>query len=80
MAVPVVVARGCGEVMDAVPEQDFLLAESAEDHVRQIKALLASPERRSAVGEAARRQVVRRYSWDAHLAIIDRYLGPIARN
>ena len=80
MAVPVVVARGCGEAVDAVPEQDFLLAESAEDHVRQIKALLASPERRSAVGEAARRQVVRRYSWDAHLAIIDRYLEPVAGN
>ena len=80
MAVPVVVARGCGEAVDAVPEQDFLLAESAEDHVRQINALLASPEQRAAVGEAARRQVVRRYSWDAHLAIIDRYLGPIARN
>ena len=80
MAVPVVVARGCGEAVDAVPEQDFLLAESAEDHVQQINALLASPERRAAVGEAARRQVVRRYSWDAHLAIIDRYLGPIARN
>jgi len=74
MAVPVVVARGCGEAVDAVPEQDFLLAESAEDHVRQINTLLESKEHRAAVGEAARRQVVRRYSWDAHLAIIDRYL------
>ncbi len=74
MAVPVVVARGCGEAVDAVPEQDFLLAESAEDHVWQISGLLASPERRAAMGEAARRQVVRRYSWDAHLSIIDRHL------
>lgn len=78
MAVPVVVARGCGEAVDAVPEQDFLLAESADDHVRQINALLGSKERRVAVGEAARRQVVRRYSWDAHLSIIDRYIETMA--
>ena len=80
MAAPVVVARGCGEAVDAVPEQDFLLAESVEDHVQQINALLASPERRASIGEAARRQVVRRYSWDAHLATIDRHLGPVAGN
>jgi len=48
--------------------------------VRQINALLASPERRASIGEAARRQVVRRYSWDAHLATIDRHLGPVAGN
>ena len=75
MGVPVVVAKGCGEAVDAVPERDFLLADSAEDHVRQIEALLASPERRQAVGQSARRQVVARYSWDAHLSIIDRFLN-----
>lgn len=74
MGQPVVVARECGEAVDAVPERDLLLGESAEDHVRQITALLESPERRSAMGRAARRQVVLRYSWDAHLSIIDRYL------
>ena len=74
MGQPVVVARECGEAVDAVPERDLLLGESAEDHVQQITALLESPERRSAMGRAARRQVVMRYSWDAHLSIIDRYL------
>jgi len=74
MGLPVVVARGCGEAVDAVPERDFLLAESVEDHVRQISVLLDSPERRAAIGQAARRQVVQRYSWDAHLSVIDQYL------
>lgn len=74
MGLPVVVARGCGEAVDAVPERDFLLAESVEDHVRQIAALLDSPERRAAMGQVARRQVVLRYSWDAHLSLIDQYL------
>ncbi len=74
MEQPVVVAKGCGEAVDAVPERDFLLADSVDEHVRQIESLLDSPERRSAMGQAARRQVVARYSWDAHLSIIDRYL------
>ena len=70
----VVVAKGCGEAVDAVPGRDFLLADSAEEHVLQIENLLGSPEQRSIMGQAARRQVVLRYSWDAHLAMIDRYL------
>jgi len=74
MGLPVVVAKGCGEAVDAVPERDLLLADDTEDHVRQITALLDSPERRAEVGQAARRQVVLRYSWDAHLSIIDQYL------
>ena len=75
MGLPVVVAKGCGEAVDAVPERDFLLAEGIEDHVRQIMALLESPGRRASMGEAARRQVVLRYSWSAHLSIIDQYIG-----
>lgn len=74
MGLPVVVAKGCGEAVDAVPERDLLLADSAEDHLAQIAALLESAERRVAMGQAARRQVVLRYSWDAHLSIIDQYL------
>jgi glycosyltransferase involved in cell wall biosynthesis len=42
--------------------------------VRQIGCLLQSPERAAAVGEAARERVLARYSWNAHLANIDRYL------
>ncbi|GHU35218.1 glycosyl transferase [Betaproteobacteria bacterium] len=77
MGVPVVVARGCGEAVDAVPERDLLLAESVDDHVRQVMALLESPERRVSVGQAARQQVVQCYSWDAHLSIIDRHIETV---
>ena len=71
MGVPVVVARGCGEAVDAEPERDFLLAESIDDYVRQISRLLESQGERSAVGRAAREKVLRRYSWEAHLGAID---------
>lgn len=77
MGLPVVVAKGCGEAVDAVPERDLLLADSAEEHVRQIALLLEFPERRASVGAAARRQVVQRYSWDAHLSIIDQHLEAV---
>ena len=78
MARPVVVAKGCGEAVDAVAERDFLLADSVEEHVQQIDALLSSPERREAMGKAARQQVLARYSWEAHLAVIDQHLATLA--
>lgn len=71
MGVPVVVARGCGEAVDAEPERDFFLAESIDDYVRQIFRLLESQGERNAVGRAAREKVLQRYSWEAHLAAID---------
>jgi sugar transferase (PEP-CTERM/EpsH1 system associated) len=74
MALPVVVARACGEAVDACAGRDFLLADDARDHAGQIDTLLGAPEMRAAMGEAARKQVLRRYSWDAHLAAIDRHL------
>lgn len=74
MALPVVVAKGCGEAVDAVHQRDFVLAESVEDHVREIGALLDSPEKWATMGQAARRRVVDCYSWDAHLSVIDRVL------
>ena len=60
--------------MDAVPERDFLTAGTVEDYQRQIECLLQSPDRADAMGKAAREQVLARYSWDAHLSNIDRYL------
>jgi glycosyltransferase involved in cell wall biosynthesis len=74
MALPVVVARVCGEAVDACAGRDLLLAGDAQDYARELDALLGSPGMRSAMGEAARRQVLRRYSWDAHLSVIDPYL------
>ena len=74
MGVPVVASQECAGPVDAVPERDFLTAGSVDDYVRQIEALLQSPDRSAAMGQAARQQVLARYSWDAHLSKIDRYL------
>ena len=74
MGMPVVASQECAGAVDAVPERDFLTAGSVVDYQRQIETLLQSPERATAMGKAARLQVLARYSWDAHLSVIDRYL------
>ena len=74
MGLPVVASQECAGAVDAVPERDFLTAGTVEDYQRQIESLLHSPERAAAMGKAARQQVLARYSWDAHLSVIDRYL------
>jgi len=75
MARPVVASRSCVDAIDARDERELLCATQADDFVRHIDALLGSPEKAEAVGRAGRHRVVQRYSWSAHLAVIDRYLG-----
>ena len=74
MAKPVVAASACAAAIDVTPGQDLLHAETPEDYLREISALLAAPHRASAIGAAAREQVLRAYSWDAHLSGIDECL------
>ena len=74
MGVPVVASQECAGPVDAVAGRDFLTARSVEDYQRHIEDLLQSPERAATMGNAAREQVLARYSWDAHLSKIDRFL------
>ena len=74
MGVPVVASQECAGPVDAVAGRDFLTAGTVEDYQRHIESLLQSPERAAAMGRAAREQVLARYSWDAHLSKIDRFL------
>lgn len=74
MGLPVVASQECAGAIDAVPGRDFMTAGTVEDYLRQIESLLQSPENAFDMGRAARRRVLARYSWDAHLSSIDRYL------
>ena len=74
MGRPVVAARDCVDAIDATLGEELLSAQAAEDYVEAIRLLLQQPDRASAVGGAGRQCVLRKYSWDAHLAGIDRYL------
>ncbi len=70
----VVAATPCVAAIDAEPGRDLIAAESADEHLVAIDALLADPVRAARIGHAARQRVVARYSWSAHLSRIDRQL------
>ncbi|HEX7874942.1 MAG TPA: TIGR03087 family PEP-CTERM/XrtA system glycosyltransferase [Sphingobium sp.] len=73
MARPVVVSTAAAEGIDAQAGRDFLVAADAVGEAAGVIALLSDPARAQALGQAARRRVEERYSWDAQLAS----LGPL---
>ena len=76
MGRPVVAALSCVQAMDARDGDELISAETAEDFLREISALLHDAQRAGAIGQAGRTRVLQSYSWDAHLSKIDRYLNP----
>lgn len=74
MARPVVASRSCASAIDADIGRDLLDAESAQDFAQSVAALLDDSKRAEIMGASARQRVVDRYSWDAHMSGIDRYL------
>lgn len=74
MARPVVVATTCAGAIDAEPGRHFDVADEASEYVERVLALLKEPQRAVALGLAAREQVMARYSWQAHLQRLGRYL------
>lgn len=76
MSRPVVASKSCVDAINARDGEDLVAATDEKDFVREIDALLKSSAQASAIGQAGRVQVVKSYSWAAHLAGIDRYLAP----
>jgi sugar transferase (PEP-CTERM/EpsH1 system associated) len=76
MGRPVVVARACAGGIDAEDGTHFSVAEDAAGFVERIVGLLQDPERLAAMGRAAREQILARYSWQAQLEYLGRYLEP----
>jgi len=74
MGRPVVASTACAGPIDARQDQELLSAEAPEEFAAVVAGLLEAPTRARAIGEAARQRVLARYSWDAHLSGIDRYL------
>lgn len=76
MALPVVASQECSTAIDAIPERDFLTAGTTLQFVGQVESILREPARAGSMGAAARQRVLERYSWNAHLSLIDRHLEP----
>ena len=74
MGRPVVAASACTGAIEAEHGRDLLAATTAEDYVIAINSLLTDIQRASEIGANGRQCVLSRYSWEAHLSGIDRYL------
>lgn len=74
MARPVVASDVCVGPIGAVENVELLSAKDAGDFTAQIDGLLGDPAHADAIGSAGRELVTKRYSWEAHLAGIDRHL------
>lgn len=74
MTKAVIASTECAAAVDAEKGTELLTAVSPEEYIAELSRVLEAPDTAIAIGHAARQRVVERYSWDAHLAAIDKYL------
>jgi sugar transferase (PEP-CTERM/EpsH1 system associated) len=74
MSRPVVAAETCVRAITTQPLAGLQPAAVEADYIEQLAHWLQQPEAAAAAGAAARDFVVGSYSWDAHLAGLDRHL------
>jgi sugar transferase (PEP-CTERM/EpsH1 system associated) len=76
MGKPVVLTSGALEGLEAVPGEDVILADSAEE-IAAASCWLATSADGVAIGAAARTRIVRDYDWSARLRRFDDLLRPV---
>ncbi len=74
MARPVVAAGSCVRAITAGVQPGLQPADTEADYVARASALLNDAQAANAAGRTARDFVLGAYSWDAHLAGLDRHL------
>jgi glycosyltransferase involved in cell wall biosynthesis len=75
MARPVVAAGACVEAIDVRAGEHLLSAETANDYVQQVGAMLSDATAATALGLAGRQRVLDVYSWAARLGVLDQPLA-----
>lgn len=76
MAKPVIASTECAVGVDAENGTELLHAANQEEYLEALGRLLDASDTACAIGQAARKRVLERYSWDAQLSAIDSYLPP----
>jgi len=76
MAQPVITVGSCADAIGADAAQGLLRAETPAEFVEALAPWLADPAARATLGEAARQYVLQGFSWQAHLAGLNRFLPP----
>lgn len=72
----VVTVNSCAEAIGATPEQGLLRADTPDGYLGALQQLLDHPRAMRCVRREARRFVMQRFSWQAHLSGIDACLLP----
>ena len=80
MSRPVIASTECAAAVDAVFGQELLTATTPADFITEIDNLLRDSEHCTSIGQAARQKVLSRYSWEAHLGGMDKYLTATNEN
>ncbi len=75
MARPVLASAAAFEGIDAVAGEHLMVAQDRPAEIAMAIALLGDPERRAALGRAARAHVAACYRWEAQLAPLAQILG-----
>src|SRR5690606_35400706 len=74
-AQPVITVGSCAEAIGADATQGLLRADAPSAFIGALDALLGDAVARRALGICARQYVLQGFSWQAHLAGLDRFLG-----
>jgi hypothetical protein len=74
-AVPVVTTPSCAQAIAARDGVELVCADGAAQWVAEVDRCLGDARACGALGRAAREQVLRAYSWQAHLSAFDRHLA-----
>ncbi len=72
---PVIASDECAAAVDAIFGQELLTSNTPADYIQTITKCLENPLASSALGQAARKRVIERYSWKAHMSGIDPYIS-----
>ncbi len=75
MARPVVASSSAFRGIEAQPQRDLIVADTAADQAQAVLALIEDPIHAEWVGAAARRQMEAAYRWEAKLAPLAAILG-----
>jgi sugar transferase (PEP-CTERM/EpsH1 system associated) len=75
MAQPVITVNSCADAIGADASQGLLRAQTPAEFVDALQTLLSDRQASRALGDRARHYVLQGFSWQAHLAGLDRFIG-----
>lgn len=71
MGLPMVVTSVANEGIKAIPEENILIGDTAEQFAKQVVSLLKDEAKRKQIGAAAREFIVEKWSWEKHFGDLE---------